>query len=155
GSPLDPEALRTVAGDAAETVTRLAERHGASVERLPSGVLMALFGIPVLHEDDALRAVLAATDIGASLEGSDEQLARDSGVRAVASIGLDTGEVVLDEGAGVAGVEGVAVGAASRLQRRAEPGEILLGEQTERLVREAIEAEQVDSGAAAGAWRLI
>jgi tetratricopeptide (TPR) repeat protein len=109
---------------------------------------MAVFGIPTLHEDDALRAVRAAADMREALAGLNDELERDFGVRIEARTGVNTGEVVAGEGQTLA--LGDAVNVAARLEHAAEPGEILLGEPTYRLVRDAVRAEAVSPIAAKG-----
>src|SRR5687768_2294022 len=105
---------------------------------------MAVFGIPRLHEDDALRAVRAASDMHEALETLNLDLERDHGVGIAARIGVNTGEVVAgDPSSDQRLVTGDAVNVAARLEQAASPGEILIGEPTYRLVRDAVEAEPV------------
>ena len=123
---------------------------------------MAVFGIPQLHEDDALRAARAAVDMREGLAVLNEQLERDRGVTIQVRIGVNTGEVVAgDPATGRALVTGDAVNVAARLEQHAPPGEILLGQETHRLVRDEIEAEAVPPLEVKGkdeqvpAWRLL
>ena len=132
GERLDPEALRRLQSRYFADVRAALERHGGKVEKFIGDAAMAVFGIPQVHEDDALRAVRAAADVreavaALGLEGR---------------IGVNTGEVVA--GAGDALVTGDAVNVAARLEQSAEPGEILIGEDTFRLVRDAVDAEPVE-----------
>src|SRR5215218_6317772 len=80
GEQLDPEALRRVMGRYFEAARAAVERHGGTVEKFIGDAVMAVFGIPTLHEDDALRAVRAAEELRGSLGALNEQLQRDSGV---------------------------------------------------------------------------
>src|SRR2546428_12707706 len=79
GERLDPESLRQVMSRWFERMSEVLERHGGTVEKFIGDAVMAVFGIPELHEDDALRAVRAATEIRVALAGPNAQLARGSG----------------------------------------------------------------------------
>jgi DNA-binding SARP family transcriptional activator len=160
GGPYDPEALRRPMTLAVETVTGVLERHGASTEASTAGGVIGIFGLPTVHEDDALRAVRAATEARDALLELKPELERDWNVAVALRSGVNTGEVVAGNTAAHALVAGDAVNVAARLQQAADPGEILLDEQTERLVRDAVRTEQVDPAAlkATGrerAWRLV
>jgi tetratricopeptide (TPR) repeat protein len=124
------------------------ERHGGTVEKYIGDAVMAVFGIPTLHEDDALRAVRAAADMRDVLAALNDELERDYGVRIEARTGVNTGEVLAGEGQTLA--VGDPVNVAARLEQLAPPGEILLGEPTYRLVRDAVRAEPVEPIAAKG-----
>jgi DNA-binding SARP family transcriptional activator len=160
GGPHDPEALRRPMALAVETVTGVLQRHGASTEASPAGGVIGIFGLPNVHEDDALRAVRAATEARDSLVALSPELERDWDVGVTVRSGVNTGEVVAGNTAAHTLVAGDAVNVAARLQQAAEPGEILLDEQTELLVHDAVRAERVDPAAlkATGrtsAWRLL
>ena len=145
GERLDPESLREVQSRYFEAMRVAIERHGGTVEKYIGDAVMAVFGIPQLHEDDALRAVRAAVDMQEALAALNEGLERDLGVRIAVRIGVNTGEVVAgDATTGQALVTGDAVNVAPRLEERAAPDEILIGEATYRLVRAAVDAEEVD-----------
>jgi class 3 adenylate cyclase/tetratricopeptide (TPR) repeat protein len=148
GERLDPETTRRVMGRYFDVMRAAIERHGGTVEKFIGDAVMAVFGIPTLHEDDALRAVRAAADMREALGGLNEELDRDFGVRIEARLGVNTGEVVAGEGPTLA--IGDAVNVAARLEQAAEPGEILLGERTYRLVRDAVQAQAIDPVAAKG-----
>jgi Adenylate and Guanylate cyclase catalytic domain/AAA ATPase domain len=122
---------------------------------------MAAFGIPVAHEDDALRAVRAAADMRGRLAALNEEWAGERGVTLAVRIGINTGEVVVgDPAEGYFYASGDAVNVAARLEQAAQPGEILLGETTYRLVRDAVAVDALGSLAlkgkseAVGAYRL-
>jgi class 3 adenylate cyclase/tetratricopeptide (TPR) repeat protein len=142
GEQLDPEALRRVMGRYFDEARTAIERHGGTVEKFIGDAVMAVFGIPTLHEDDALRAVRAADDLRSSLRSLNEDLARHSGVTLEIRMGLNTGEVVAGQGETL--VTGDAVNVAKRLEEAAATGEILVGEATHRLVRDAVDAEDVE-----------
>src|SRR5512132_4248639 len=110
GERLDPESLRDVQARYFEAMRAAIERHGGTVEKYAGDAVMAVFGIPQLHEDDALRAVRAAVEMRAGLASLNEELGRDRGVTLEVRIGVNTGEVVAgDPTAGQALVTGDAV----------------------------------------------
>ena len=123
---------------------------------------MAVFGVPFVHEDDALRAVRAATEMREAVEVLNREFERDAGVSLAHRIGINTGEVVAaDSATGDRIVTGDAVNVAARLEQTAGSKEILLGEATYRLVRDAVDAEGIEPVQARGkaepiaAFRLI
>jgi predicted ATPase/class 3 adenylate cyclase len=130
GERLDPEALRTVMAGYFAAMRSAIERHGGTVEKFIGDAVMAVFGLPNLHEDDAMRAVRAAVEMRAELER----------LRIPARIGINTGEVVVG---GDALVTGDAVNVAARLEQAAASGEVLIGESTYRLVRDAVRTAAV------------
>jgi class 3 adenylate cyclase len=159
---LDPEALRRVMGRYFDETRTIVERHGGTVEKFIGDAVMAVFGIPLLHEDDALRAVVAASEIRDALASLNDDVERKLGVTINVHIGVNTGEVVAgDASAGQAFATGDAVNVAARLEEVAAPGEILIGEPTYRLVRDAVTVEPVGrhllkgKGAAVPAFRLL
>jgi class 3 adenylate cyclase/tetratricopeptide (TPR) repeat protein len=146
GERLDPEALRRVMGRYFDEMAAVIERHGGTVEKFIGDAVMAVFGIPRLHEDDAVRAVRAAMGMRGSLETLNADLEREHGEGLAARIGVNTGEVVAgDPSAGQRLVTGDPVNVAARLEQAAAPGEILLGDPTYRLVKDAVEVEPVDA----------
>src|SRR5213083_1937999 len=144
GERLDPELLRRVMWRYFETMEAVLERHGGTVEKFIGDAVMAVFGIPQLHEDDALRAVRAAVEMRERLAALNEELERERGVRLSIRTGVNTGEVVAgDASGGQKLVTGDAVNVAARLEQAAQPGEILIGPDTHSLVREAVRVEAV------------
>ena len=116
----------------------------APIEKFIGDAVMAVFGIPTVREDDALRAVRAAAEMRAALAELNEQLELRCGVRLQARTGVNTGEVIAgDPSRGEGFVSGDAVNVAARLEQAAPPGEILIGEQTLELVRERGQVEPV------------
>ena len=145
GEQLDPESMRRVMSRFFEEMKTVLERHGGTVEKFIGDAVMAVFGIPSVHEDDALRAVRAAADMRDALRTLNKELERDRGVTIASRIGVNTGEVVAgDPTAAQALVTGDAVNVAARLEQAAAPGEILIGENTLRLVPDAVVAEAVE-----------
>src|SRR5688500_11794395 len=142
GEQLDPEALRRVMERYFEEMRTVLERHGGTVEKFIGDAVMAVFGIPELHEDDALRAIRAAAEMREALAALNGELERERGVVLAVRTGVNTGEVVAgDPAGGQFYATGDAVNVAARLEQAAAPGEILLGEQTRRLVRDAVQLE--------------
>jgi class 3 adenylate cyclase/tetratricopeptide (TPR) repeat protein len=132
GESVDPEALQRVLARYFERMKGIVESHGGLVEKFIGDAVMAVFGVPVAHEDDALRACRAAAEMRNALP--------ELGV--AGRIGINTGEVL-------AGTEerlatGDAVNVAARLEQAAHPNEILVGEATLELVRGAVDTEPVE-----------
>ena len=148
GERIDPESLRNVMARYFETAKEAIERHGGTVEKFIGDAVMAVFGVPVVHEDDALRAVRAADDLRSALVPLNEELERRFQTRLQLRTGVNTGEVVTGTEERLA--TGDAVNVAARLEQAAQPGEILLGEETLRLVRGAVEAEPLPPISAKG-----
>ena len=142
GEALDPESIRRVMERFFDTMQAAIERHGGTVEKFIGDAVMAVFGVPQVHEDDALRAVRAASEMRAALEALNPELDRDHGMTLACRIGVNTGDVVAGAGDQKI-VTGDAVNVAARLEQAAAPGEILLGERTFSLVRDAIVAEPI------------
>ena len=129
GETLDPERLRALLARYFERMQKIVEGHGGVVEKFIGDAVMAVFGVPVSHEDDALRAVRAAVEMRDALP--------DLGLQG--RIGVTTGQVVTGTEERLA--TGDAVNVAARLEQAAQPGEILVGQPTLALVRDAVEVE--------------
>jgi class 3 adenylate cyclase/tetratricopeptide (TPR) repeat protein len=162
GERLDPESLRRVMGRYFDEMRAALERHGGTVEKFIGDAVVAVFGIPTVHEDDALRAVRAAAEMRRARDHLNEELERTWGVRIQARIGVNTGEVVAgDSSAGERFATGDTMNVAARLEQAATGGEILIGEETFRLVRDAVRVEPVKPQALKGkservpAYRLV
>ena len=132
GETLDPERLRALLARYFERMRAIVERHGGSVEKFIGDAVMAVFGVPVLHEDDALRALRAAAEMRDALP--------ELGLQG--RIGVMTGEVVTGTEERLA--TGDAVNVAARLEQAAEPGEVLVGAPTLGLAGDAAEVEPVE-----------
>jgi class 3 adenylate cyclase/tetratricopeptide (TPR) repeat protein len=144
GERLDPESLRRVMSRYFDEMRAALERHGGTVEKFIGDAVMAVFGVPNVHEDDALRAVRAAGEMREALVALNKELERDHGVSLAARIGVNTGEVVAGDPQGQTLVTGDAVNVAARFEQAADPGSVLLGGDTMRLVRDAVAAEAVE-----------
>jgi class 3 adenylate cyclase/tetratricopeptide (TPR) repeat protein len=162
GEALDSEALREVMTRYFDAMRNELERHGGVIEKFIGDAVMAVFGLPRLHEDDALRAVRAAAGMQAALEHINDELDRVYGVRLANRTGVNTGEVVAgDPATGQRLVTGDAVNVAARLEQAAGEREVLLGELTYRLVRDSVDVEEVEPLALKGksepvpAYRLV
>ena len=126
---LDVEALGSVLLRYFETVSAALTRHGGTVEKYAGDAVMAAFGVPVSHEDDAVRAARAALDVRAGIAALNEHLVREHGVGLEIRIGFESGEVVATPtDARQRLVTGEAVGIAAKLEQSAEAGEIVVGE---------------------------
>jgi predicted ATPase/class 3 adenylate cyclase len=162
GEQLDPEALRRVMARYYTQARAALERHGGTVEKFIGDAVVAVFGVPRRHEDDAVRAVRAAVEVRAEVRALSAELETSVGKRLEIRTGVNTGEVVagsLAEGASFA--SGDAMNVAARLEQAAAPDEILVGESTYRLVRDAVSAESVAPLSLKGkaepvaAWRVL
>src|ERR1700730_5562678 len=134
--PLDAESLRGLMSRYYQTMREALERHGGRVEKFIGDAVVGVFGIPVLHEDDALRAVRAAAEMASALETLNDELETRWGTRLQTRTGINTGEVVVSGAAtrGEGWAVGDAVNVAARFQQAAVPGEVVLGADTYRLV---------------------
>jgi class 3 adenylate cyclase/tetratricopeptide (TPR) repeat protein len=133
GESTDPEALRARMRRYFEDLRTILERHGGTVEKFVGDAVMAVFGTPVSHEDDALRAVRAAWGMREAVSAHGLE----------ARIGVNTGEVVVG-GEGETLVTGDAVNVAARLEQAAPAGDVLIGAETRLLVRDAVQVEPVE-----------
>ncbi|MDQ3993111.1 MAG: AAA family ATPase, partial [Actinomycetota bacterium] len=161
GEQLDPESLQRVMARWFADARSIIERHGGTVEKFIGDEVMAVFGVPVVHEDDALRAVRAAAEMRTRLNALNRQFETDYGVRVDVRMGINTGEVVAgDPASGGTFVTGEAVNLAKRLEQAAGPGDILIGKTTYPLVRDAVRAGPLKSfpvkgkGSPVAPWRV-
>src|SRR5215471_12325127 len=143
---LDSEALREVLTLYFSAMKSVLERHGGTIEKYIGDVIMAVFGLPRMHEDDALRAVRAAAQMRETLAEFNVTLRAGYGVTLENRTGVSTGEVVAGQGGGSQRLAtGDTVKVAARLEQAAPPGEILISESTYRLVREAVQVVAVEA----------
>jgi AAA ATPase-like protein/adenylate/guanylate cyclase family protein len=149
GESHDPEALRALLARYFERMKGIVQSHGGTVEKFIGDAVMAVFGVPTVHEDDALRACRAAVE----MRDAFPELGMNG------RIGVTTGEVVIGTAERLA--TGDAVNVAARLEQAAAPGEVLIGAGTRALARDAISVEAVEPLALKGkaepvaAFRLI
>jgi class 3 adenylate cyclase/tetratricopeptide (TPR) repeat protein len=150
-SSADPEVVRRRVNRYFAEVTHCIEAHGGVVEKFAGDAVLAAFGVPQAHEDDAERAIKAAFAI----------LDQVHELGLEAHIGIESGEVVVDDGAESTFVTGEAVNVAARLQQIAEPGEVLIGPVSRGLSFLAIESDEVGPLELKGlpdaipAWRAV
>ena len=146
----DPEVVRRRVTGFFDVVARGIAAYGGTVEKFAGDAVMAAFGVPIAHEDDAERALRAALEIREAV----------AGLGLEAAIGLEAGEVV-SEASDSTFVTGQAVNVAARLQQAAEANEILVGPGAQRLAAPAIELESLGSRTLAGfgspvsVWRAV
>jgi class 3 adenylate cyclase/DNA-binding winged helix-turn-helix (wHTH) protein len=161
GRNLDPEARRRVMSRYFEDVRAVLERHGGTVEAYPGDAVMAVFGVPLLHEDDAFRAVRAAGEMRDELPALADDLEDAFGVRPIVRVGVGTGEVIAAHPtADKPLATGEAVSFAARLEELAGADEILIDEKTHRLVQACVQTEPAGvhtlrSGESLAALRLV
>jgi class 3 adenylate cyclase/tRNA A-37 threonylcarbamoyl transferase component Bud32 len=140
----DPEDVRARLSGYHELVASEVERFGGTVEKFIGDAIVAIFGVPVAHEDDAERAVRAGLAV---LEAIDRANEEGSHLDLQVRIGVNTGEALVALGARPERGEGIVTGdivnVAARLQAAAPPGGLLVGEATERSTRSSIEYERV------------
>jgi class 3 adenylate cyclase/tetratricopeptide (TPR) repeat protein len=143
GERLDPETVRELMLRYFHEMRGAIERHGGTVEKFAGDAVMAAFGVPIAHEDDALRAVRAAAEMRERLEELNPTLEHAYGARLGMRIGVNTGEVVASPSAQRdTFVTGDPVNTAARLEQAAAEGEILLGELTYELAQHGLLAER-------------
>ncbi len=162
GERVDAETVRSLMLSYFHEMRGALERHGGTVEKFVGDAVLAVFGVPEAHEDDALRACRAALEMQARLESLNEEFERRFGTRISLRIGVNTGEVVAgDPSSRETFVTGDPVNVAARLEQAAGPGEVLLGERTYVLARDAVRVEAVEPLSAKGksepvpAYRLL
>lgn len=153
----DAEARRRMMGRGYDLVAEVLERHGGTIQGFLGDVVVAVFGLPTAHEDDAWRAVRAATELRRDLVGLNDELHRQEAVGLTARVGIETGEVVVGRpGTGGPPASGDAVSIAARLQQAAGAEEILVGETTRRLLGNAAQLEPAHAPKLdVAAWRLV
>src|SRR5439155_17349630 len=135
---LDAEETKLIIGDAIARVIRVVETYGGTIKDLAGDGVLALFGAPIAHEDDPIRALRAALEIVAAISDYAVEVRRGWGVDGFGvRVGVDTGGVVVGAvGAGSRveyGAVGDAVNTAARLQAESVPGGVLVTERTRRL----------------------
>jgi predicted ATPase/class 3 adenylate cyclase len=145
GERIDPEALGGLLNRYFEVMTAILRRHGGRIEKFIGDAIVAVFGLPQIHEDDALRAVRAAHEMQVALGHLNEELEGLYGTGIEARIGVNTGEIVAGESVtGQQIVTGDTANVAARLEQAAPAMEVYIGGSTYRLVRNAVEVEPMD-----------
>ncbi|WP_394619513.1 AAA family ATPase [Lentzea sp. JNUCC 0626] len=149
---LEPELLRSIVLRYFDTARERIEGHGGTVEKFIGDAVMAVFGVPVVREDDARRGTAAALDIIAGLDELNVDLEESFGCRLAVRIGVNTGEVVATSAVGANEnlVAGEVVNVAARLEQNAGPGEVLIGPVTRALLGSTADVEEVGALALKG-----
>lgn len=162
GERLDPESLQQLVGRWFHEAQRVIARHGGVVEKYMGDCVMAVFGVPVVHEDDALRGARAALEMRDALRELNEELVRRWGVRLRVRTGVNSGEAVIGKApGGEMSTVGDAVNVAQRLEAAAPLDEVLIGEEVAKLLGATARLEAVDPLRLKGkaepvpAWRLV
>ena len=156
---LDTEDVARIGDRAARVATEVLERHGARVERSLGDELIAFFGFPVAHEDDALSAVRAALEVRTAVHSLDVDPSSIDGVKHTSRAGIETGDIVV-AGPGAAlrdAGTAPAVSSSRRLQQAAVNGEVLVGPAAQQLLRGAVILKPVDrtEGTQVAAWQVL
>ena len=145
GERLDPESLQALMSRWFGETRRIIDRHAGTVEKYMGDAVMAVFGVPVVHEDDAVRAARAALEMHETLGHLNDELEGRWGVRLEIHTGLNTGEVVVGSApGGDLATVGDVVNVAQRLEASAPPGEVLVGSETARHMGELAKVDEVD-----------
>jgi class 3 adenylate cyclase len=159
---LDPMPMQRLLDRYGQTVRRSLADRGASVGKRHGDGFMAAFGVPELHEDDALRAVRAAGELRVALDELAREVRQQRGLEFHVRLGINTGNVLVrDAGTLEEELTGTPVNLAKRFEEAAGAGEILIGEATYRLVADAVKAEPAGPMTVKGAaepqnvWRLL
>ena len=155
---LDPESVRRIMARYYEVMRAAVGRHDGHIEKFIGDAVIAVFGTPVVREDDAVRAVRCAGAMVADLEVLNDELELVWGTRLAMRTGVQTGELVISSG-GI--LVGDTMNTAARFEQAAGAGEVLVGEATLRLVRHEVTVEEVEplelkgKAAPVRAWRLV
>ena len=162
GERLDPETLREVLTLYFDEMRAVLESHGGTIEKIIGDAIVAVFGLPVRHDDDALRAVEAAAETQRALAALNDRLEQKWAVRLVVRTGIATGEVVFGEASiGQHVLTGDTMAISSAMEQAAPPLEVLIAGSTYDLVHDMVDAEPVDAVVAKGshhahrAYRLV
>ena len=139
---MDPEAVKSLVDRALLRLGREVERYGGTVDKYIGDNVMALFGAPVAHEDDAERAVRAGLGMQDAMEEVNAGL--PGAINFDLRVGINTGEVLAGAVGEAYTVVGDTVNVASRLQSAARPGSVTVGERTMRASATAVEYERLE-----------
>src|ERR687891_2553473 len=139
---MDPEAVKALVDRALMRLGQEVERYGGTVDKYIGDNVMAIFGAPVAHEDDAERAVRAGLGMQAAMDEINDGL--PSGVHFDLRVGVNTGEVLAGAVGASYTVTGDTVNVAARLQSAARPGSVTVGERTMRATLAAVRYEKLE-----------
>jgi predicted ATPase/class 3 adenylate cyclase len=146
GEMIDPEALHEIKNRYFGVMADVLAHHGGKIEKYIGDAIMAVFGLPKVREDDALRAVRAALGMQEALHRINLDFERTYGITLAARMGVNTGEVVAtaDPNADQRLADGDAVNVAARLEQASPAMEVLIGDLTYQLVRDQVDVEPVE-----------
>jgi DNA-binding SARP family transcriptional activator/class 3 adenylate cyclase len=143
----DPEVVHAIMTPAFERLAREIERHGGTIEKYVGDAVLAVFGVPVAHEDDPERAVRAALGVQRTLSELNEELAAEGRTELAIRIGIEAGELLVDLDRVAESrdrmLTGDAVNTAARLQAAAEPGAIVVGPSAYEATRSTVEFREL------------
>jgi class 3 adenylate cyclase/tetratricopeptide (TPR) repeat protein len=145
GERIDPEDVRAIQGELFDLVNSQVEHYGGVTEKFAGDAILAVFGAPLAHEDDAERAVRAALAVRDGFPVFAARVAERHGIDVGLRVGVNTGEVIAGREAAARGeliVSGDAVNVAVRIQQLAHPGTVLVGERTRMATQRSIEYEE-------------
>jgi class 3 adenylate cyclase/tetratricopeptide (TPR) repeat protein len=161
----DPELVQALVTRAFDRLSAEVVRYEGTVEKFAGDAMLAVFGVPATHEDDAERAVRAALEMQAAMSELAAELRTEGRPELALRIGVETGEVLVDLGRAQGErdriVTGDAVNTAARLQQVALPGAIVVGPFTYAATRDVVEYEELPPTALKGkalpvaAWRAV
>ena len=154
---LDPEPLRAIVDRYLDSVRTAMERHGGVCSRLAGDTVLAVFGIPAAHEDDALRAVRAALDMREAVGVLNDGLLPEHGTFLEVRAAVNTGEALVGTTPEDLAT-GRAVTIAVALASGARSGQIIVGADAHRLVKDVVEAEPPEASPPEGepvGFRLV
>jgi len=155
---LDPEEVREIMSQLFGEITETISTYGGQIEKFIGDAIMAVFGIPKIHEDDPIRAIKAATEIHAIVDSFSPKIESKIGRKLTMHTGINTGLVVTgeaDHDKRKHGLTGDAVNLASRLEGLANSGEILVGEDTYKQAAGFFNFEPLDPTAVKGKADLV
>lgn len=138
GERLDPEAIQSVQRAYFGRMRTVIEQFGGTVEKFMGDAVVAVFGVPTLHEDDAERAVRCALEMHQALVGLSDTLRPRFGVELTFRTGVHTGEAVVSTGTDALAT-GDVMNTAARLEQQAAPGQIFVGQETVLLTADVVE----------------
>src|SRR3954470_14599106 len=142
---MDPERVKALVDSALRRLAQEVDRFGGTVDKYIGDNVMALFGAPVAHEDDAQRAVRAGLGMQEAMGEINERLARTHGATFALRVGVNTGEVIAGAVGDAYTVVGDTVNVAARLQSAARPGSVTVGERTMRASGGAVRYQELEA----------
>ncbi|MBI5042835.1 MAG: FHA domain-containing protein [Nitrospirae bacterium] len=147
---LSPADVANLLNDYFSLMTDIIFKHGGTLDKYIGDAIMAIFGAPFSHKDDAVRAVRAAVEMRKELNNLMSR--KDTAIKFNIRIGINTGDVVAGNIGSLQRMEytvlGDAVNTAARLETMSKPGQILIGEQTYKLTKDFFEIKPV------GKWKV-